>query len=172
MWSNGQWVNSSRDTYTYDAQENLTSVWFYSWQNSSWTPTDEGGEYFGFFVSDSAGNGYELGRGYNFNLLRNLIITGVASQSVSAPTSFSLSQNYPNPFNPSTMIRYELPRSSRVSLKVYNTLGQEVAGLVNDTRPAGVFTVQFDARRLASGVYYYRLLAGDFVSTKGMMILK
>jgi predicted GH43/DUF377 family glycosyl hydrolase len=95
------------------------------------------------------------------------------------PENYLLKQNYPNPFNPSTTIRYELPHASRVSLKVYNTLGQEVATLVNETKPAGMYTVQFDARlpggqagRLASGVYFYRLEAGTFVQTKRLVLLR
>ncbi len=95
----------------------------------------------------------------------------VTEQSV-APRQYELSQNYPNPFNPSTTIRYALPHSIRVSLKVYNTLGQEVATLVNETKPAGVYTVQFDAGGLASGVYYFRLQAGDFVHTKKMLVVR
>jgi hypothetical protein len=85
---------------------------------------------------------------------------------------FSLEQNYPNPFNPSTTIRYELPHSSWVSLKVYNTLGQEVATLVKETKAAGVYTVRFDAGSLASGMYFYRLQAGNFVETKKMLVVK
>jgi hypothetical protein len=77
------------------------------------------------------------------------------------PRDFELFQNYPNPFNPSSTIRYELPHASRVSLKVYNTLGQEVATLVNEAKPAGVYTVDFDAGGFASGVYYARLTASD-----------
>jgi hypothetical protein len=98
--------------------------------------------------------------------------TAVRELSADGPISFSLDQNYPNPFNPSTTIRYELPRSSWVSLHVYSVLGQDVAALVNETRPAGVFTERFDAANLASGVYYYRLQAGDFVSTRKMVVLK
>jgi len=88
------------------------------------------------------------------------------------PSAVRLYQNYPNPFNPSTTIRYELPHSSRVSLKVYNTLGQEVATLVSETKPAGVHTVQFEAGSLASGVNFYRLQAGNFVETKTLVVLR
>jgi photosystem II stability/assembly factor-like uncharacterized protein len=88
------------------------------------------------------------------------------------PTHYSLGQNYPNPFNPSTTIRYELPHASRASLKVYNTLGQEVATLVNETKAAGVYTVTFDAVGLASDVYFYRLQAGSFVDTKKLLLVR
>jgi photosystem II stability/assembly factor-like uncharacterized protein len=88
------------------------------------------------------------------------------------PSGIRLAQNYPNPFNPSTTIRYELPHAGHVTLKVYNTLGQEVATLVNETKPAGSYTVQFDAGGLASGVYFYRLQAGDFVQAKKLVVLR
>jgi photosystem II stability/assembly factor-like uncharacterized protein len=98
--------------------------------------------------------------------------TSIGDVPTELPSRTSIYQNYPNPFNPSTTIRYELPRSSRVSIKVYNTLGQEVATLVNETKPAGVYTVEFDAAGLASGMYFYRLQAGDFVQTKKLVVLK
>jgi len=100
------------------------------------------------------------------------MITSVDPGVRMVPDEFALSQNYPNPFNPSTTIRYELPHASRVSLKVYNTLGQEVATLVNETKSAGVYTVQFDAANLASGVYFYRLQAGDFVEVMKLVLLR
>jgi CubicO group peptidase (beta-lactamase class C family) len=100
------------------------------------------------------------------------LTVGVQRVCLPIPEDCRLLQNYPNPFNPSTTIRYELPHASRVSLKIYNVLGQEVATLVNETKPAGVYTAQFDAGSLASAVYFYRLQAGDFVSTKRMLVLK
>ena len=98
-------------------------------------------------------------------------ITGVALID-DVPTGFSLSQNYPNPFNPSTTIRFAVERSARVSLKVFNMLGQEVATLANGDYAAGTFQVTFDASRLASGVYYYQLRAGDFTAVQRMVFLK
>ena len=95
---------------------------------------------------------------------------GVMSEAL--PTEFALEQNYPNPFNPSTTIRYGLPSRSHGVLTVHNTLGQQVATLVEGEQEAGFHEVQFDASGLASGVYLYRLQAGDFVSTKSMLILK
>ena len=83
-----------------------------------------------------------------------------------------LAQNYPNPFNPSTTIRYDLPHKSQVSLTVYNTLGQLVSQLVSGEQEAGHNEVRFDGSNLSSGVCFYRLQAGDFVSTKRMLIVK
>ncbi len=88
------------------------------------------------------------------------------------PGTFFLTQNYPNPFNPSTTIRYALPHRSQVTLSVFNTLGENVARLVNAERGAGYYEVWFDASTLSSGVYFYRLQAGDYVSTKRMLVLK
>ena len=81
-------------------------------------------------------------------------------------------QNYPNPFNPTTMIRYALPVASRVMVKVYNVLGQEVATLVDEVQEAGFKAVAFDASKLSSGVYFYRLSARSYVETKRLLILK
>ena len=85
---------------------------------------------------------------------------------------FILSQNYPNPFNPSTTISFVLPKASEVSLKVYNMIGQEVASLINGRLNSGVQAVQFDASNLASGMYIYRLQAGNFSRTKKMVLIK
>jgi Secretion system C-terminal sorting domain len=88
------------------------------------------------------------------------------------PQEFLLHQNYPNPLNPSTTIKYELPHSSWVSLTVFDILGREVSVLVNERREAGVHEVKFDGSNLASGAYFYRLQAGDFVQTKRLLLLK
>jgi hypothetical protein len=89
-----------------------------------------------------------------------------------SPAKFELSQNYPNPFNPSTTIRYALASRSRVTLTVFNTLGQQVSTLVNETQDAGYHDVRFDGSGLASGVYFYRMQAGDLVQTKRLLILR
>ncbi len=88
------------------------------------------------------------------------------------PKSFSLDQNYPNPFNPTTTINYQLPTNGLVTLKVYDILGREVATLVNEKQNRGNYSVTFNASRLASGVYFYRLAAGSFVSVKKLMLVK
>ncbi|MBP1656402.1 MAG: hypothetical protein H6Q31_1003 [Bacteroidetes bacterium] len=88
------------------------------------------------------------------------------------PVAFSLEQNYPNPFNPSTTIRFDLPNASPVRLSVFDVLGREVSVLVNDQIAAGVHEVSFDAKQFASGMYVYRLQAGNFVQTRKMLFLK
>ena len=88
------------------------------------------------------------------------------------PVGFSLSQNYPNPFNPITKISYELRVTSYVSLKVYDMLGKGVAVLVNQKQNGGRYEVEFDGSNLPSGVYYYKIKAGNFEQVKKMMLVK
>jgi hypothetical protein len=92
--------------------------------------------------------------------------------TVTLPTKFALMQNYPNPFNPTTSIAYELPITAKVVLKVYDVLGREVATLVNQVQAAGRYVQPFNASGLSSGIYFYRLQAGNFVETKKMMLVK
>ncbi len=99
------------------------------------------------------------------------IVVGVEDENLT-PNEFGLAQNYPNPFNPTTTINFSLATKSDVSLKVYNLLGQEVMTLIEGVQNAGVHEVNFNANLLSSGVYFYTIKAGDFVSTKKMMLLK
>jgi hypothetical protein len=135
-------------------------------------------------VVDSVGMVYYW-ESYDFHFqpwaLRGAIIDGKQYGTISSleenpspemPAAFFLSQNYPNPFNPTTTIRYELPKSSLVRLSVYDVLGREVSVLVNERKNAGVHEVEFDATELSSGVYLYRLWAGDYISTKKLLVLR
>jgi len=97
---------------------------------------------------------------------------GVTEGTRELPQSCLLLQNYPNPFNPSTTIRYGLPNRSHVTLTVFNTLGQQVALLQNGEQEAGYHEVKFDGSGMSSGVYFYRLHAGDFIQTKRLLLLK
>ncbi|MCI0450558.1 MAG: T9SS type A sorting domain-containing protein [Chlorobi bacterium] len=85
---------------------------------------------------------------------------------------FNLSQNYPNPFNPATKINFSIPNSEHVSLRVYDILGREVKVLVNENLPVGEYEVDFDAKGLSSGMYYYSIRAGEYVSVKKMVLVK
>jgi hypothetical protein len=88
------------------------------------------------------------------------------------PQGFHLFQNYPNPFNPSTSIKFSIPNEEFVSLKVFNSLGEEVAVLINETKPAGNYSVSFNASKLTSGIYFYKIAAGNFFQTRKMMLIK
>ncbi|HEX2788262.1 MAG TPA: T9SS type A sorting domain-containing protein [Ignavibacteria bacterium] len=88
------------------------------------------------------------------------------------PSQYHLSQNYPNPFNPITKIQYQIPKSGFVSIKVYDINGKEIVTLVNENHQAGTFEAIFDGSNSASGIYFYRIQAGDFVETKKMMLTK
>ena len=100
------------------------------------------------------------------------MITDVEDQSNEIPSQFVLEQNYPNPFNPSTTINFSVPSSEFVTLKVYDILGKEVATLVNEEKQAGYYSVNFNASNLATGLYIYKLQAGNFVQTKKMILLR
>lgn len=92
---------------------------------------------------------------------------------VGIPGKYDLSQNYPNPFNPVTKINYDMPKDGKVNLRIYDITGREIAALINnELQPAGYYTVIFNASNLSSGVYFYRIVAGDFVATKKLMLIK
>ncbi|MFI5144821.1 MAG: T9SS type A sorting domain-containing protein, partial [Ignavibacteria bacterium] len=99
-------------------------------------------------------------------------IIGVESSSNNVPQRFSLAQNYPNPFNPVTKIEYAMPKGGNVELKVYDVLGKEVITLVNEHKPAGNYSVEFNGTNFASGVYFYKMVSGDFTAVKKMLIVK
>lgn len=108
------------------------------------------------------------------NSVTKPVVTSVDDDFIS--TKYTLEQNYPNPFNPSTEIRYSISEASNVSLKIYNVLGSEVASLVNSRQEAGSHSVSFNTNNfesgLSSGIYFYRLEAGSFVSTKKLVLMK
>ncbi|MBU1102008.1 MAG: T9SS type A sorting domain-containing protein [Bacteroidetes bacterium] len=88
------------------------------------------------------------------------------------PLTFGLAQNYPNPFNPSTVIKYQIPESSIVSLKVFDMLGREIKVLVNEQKNAGEYSVELDASQYSSGVYFYELRCNNFVNSRKMLLMK
>lgn len=100
------------------------------------------------------------------------IVLGVHDRPQSLPRAFRLEHNYPNPFNPTTTIRYEVPRTSFVTIRVYNVLGQEVVTLVSEKREPGRYQVVFDGSKLSSGVYFYRLQANGYANTLKLLLMK
>ena len=100
-------------------------------------------------------------------------ITGVQeNKSDGYPSSFQLSQNYPNPFNPTTVINYSLPKSGFVTIKVYDVLGKVVTTLINEDKPVGNYKVEFNANKLTSGIYFYRMESGLYSQTNKLLLLK
>ncbi len=127
----------------------------------------------------STGNSIGATTGYDIAIIKYSQTPTSVESETDVPSSYDLSQNYPNPFNPSTKIRYTIPNvsqsgveGSRVQLKIYDVLGNEVATLVNEEKSAGSYEVKFNASQLSSGVYFYKLQAGSFVQTKKMVLLK
>ena len=130
---------------------------------------------FGFeAINDSAVGANSKAQALNavLNYLDGVTDAPIYTSDAGTPKQYALQTNYPNPFNPVTTIAYSLPKESNVSLFVYDLLGKQVAAVVNGKQPAGDYSVAFDASRLASGVYMYRLQAGSFVQTKKMVLMK
>jgi len=155
--------------YSHGVLHNLNEMLGFGtcWWLSSATGINDSGQIFGV--------GYPLP--FSTLNLHAFVLTPVTSPTSVSTTSqlqlhYVLYQNYPNPFNPSTTIRYELPKASYVTLKIYNVLGQEVATLVNEEKPAGNYEVNFNASNLSSGVYFYKIKAGSYVETKKMNLIK
>jgi hypothetical protein len=102
----------------------------------------------------------------------NLITGIVKNNEVNLPRNYMLNQNYPNPFNPSTTISFSIPVQENVSIKVYNILGKEVATLINEVKTAGSYSVRFDAGKLSSGIYFYKLETPGYRNVRKMILLK
>ena len=127
---------------------------------------------------DASGNVYvtgtSAGDGWSVYTTIKYVQTPVSVEKEESgnPSRCQLAQNYPNPFNPSTTIKYELHHPAHVTLRIYNTLNQEVATLVDQNKPAGIHTVQFDGSKLPTGIYFCRLQAGGYTQTRKLMVLR
>lgn len=99
-------------------------------------------------------------------------VVGVKEKPLPTPQHYSLSQNYPNPFNPTTTITYAIPVAGRVTIEIFNVLGQKMATVLDKVQMAGTYTVDITANDLPSGVYLYRLKAGSFVQTRKMILMR
>ncbi len=203
----GHWVNSYISMYTYDSNQNLIERIFKKWEyndwinlskrsyfyldsgnldyatNENWVDNDWVAKNGSIFIDDSLGNrrfysGVKITADYeSLNGIDNAVIDEEA---------FFLSQNYPNPFNPSTIIKYSIPQSSLVQLRVYDVLGREVSSLVSERKSKGEHAVEFNAKNIPSGVYFYQLQSSpsinlpndkasteaNFMQTKKMILVK
>jgi len=115
---------------------------------------------------------YPLHIGNEWEMMEGTYVTDINEINISNLNTFLLAQNYPNPFNPVTTIKYQIPKISFVTLKIYDVLGNEITTLVNQEKPSGRYEVEFDALALPSGIYFYKLQAGSFVQTKKMVLMK
>jgi hypothetical protein len=135
------------DSLTFQAQQ----------RNRSFGRTQDGGGTWVTFASPTPGAGNQP--------------TGVGPVTP-MPVVFALEQNFPNPFNPTTVVRYQVPAVSDVRIVVYDMLGREVGVLVNERKPPGTFEVKWDGTRFATGVYVCRMIAGEYVKTRRMLLIK
>ena len=147
----GQWQDFQRLVNTIDQNDNITENLYQDFTEGAWV------------------NSYRFA--YIFSE-----ITSIKKENEQVPSDFVLSQNYPNPFNPSTTIKFSIPQSGFVSLKIYDLLGNEIAALVNEELSPGSYSATFDAslanQNLASGIYFYRLESNQFSQTKKLMLIK
>jgi hypothetical protein len=131
----------------------------------------------GVFFTDAL-NGWTVGNNGTILHTTNGGVSFVEEEQIDElPKEFLLSNNYPNPFNPSTKIKYSIPpvgtqRAVSVQIKVFDVLGNEIETLVNEEKPTGTYELTWNAEQLPSGVYFYQLKAGDYISTKKMLLLK
>ncbi len=139
----------------------ITGGW-QNWQTVSKEVKMEAGDYFLTLVA--------IQGGFNINWFSFDLVSDIEEDT--KPFNFSLEQNYPNPFNPTTVINYSVAEASRVSIKVYDVLGNEVSTLVNENKSPGNYSVEFDASNLSTGVYYYRLTTDKFSKAKKLLLLK
>jgi hypothetical protein len=151
------YINIKHDKTT--AKQILSQINALKLTDEAWVPQIQIAEY---LLSDSSA---ALGKSKASDSTLN-------NESIGAAKKYALSDNYPNPFNPTTVISYQLANDGLVTLKVYDILGKEVKTLVNGYKTAGNYSVSFDASKLSSGVYFYQLRAGNFISTKKMLLLK
>jgi len=169
-----QWQNRNTESDSITVQRGLTDSTFADFAKVSPDSTEfidtsvnQGSSYYyrlKIIMKDST----EI---QSYPVMLNTAATAI-DQFVTTPQQFELFNNYPNPFNPTTEISFSLPNTEKVTLKVYNLLGQEVAFLINQEMSAGKHSIKFDATHLPSGVYIYQLTAGSFFSNKKMMVLK
>jgi len=138
-------VNAWKWTYTYDVNNNMIENLKQGWLDSNWV---------------------------NYRKFTYTYIITRIEQLADGIETYSLSNNYPNPFNPTTYIKYQIPELSFVTLKVYDVLGNEIATLVNEEKPAGKYEVEFDGAGLPSGIYFYRIQTSSFHETKKMVFMK
>ncbi len=190
FFSSDTWTNAGGDfSSTASATQSVNANGSYSWGSSSemvadvqgWL--DDAANNFGWIVVGNEGGGKSVKQFGSHEISSpnsrptlvvtfTPLVTAVEDEKGRLPTEYNLAQNFPNPFNPVTTVAYQLPQSGRVSLIVYDLLGAEVATLVNSVQTAGIHSVKWNAINVASGIYFYRLEAGNFTQTRKLVVIK
>ena len=162
---------------------NNNTGWIVGWSGTILKTTD-GGTNWNFQTSGSTSRLYSVhftdqntgwavgGRGTILKTTNGGVTSVEDENSFNQPKDFLLSQNYPNPFNPTTIIKYQIPEISFVTIKIYDVLGNEIASVVNEEKSEGSYEVEFDGKKLTSGIYFYRLQADTYVETRKMVLIK
>lgn len=157
-----------------------TAIYLSTDNAAYWSPVNDGLREGTGIYSMAVINDTLIGSTRNFGIYRRPLsemVTDIKSSQNKLPTGYALQQNYPNPFNPITKIRYSVPSvrthgNASVHLDVYDILGRKIATLVNKKQPPGNYSVEFNAEKLASGIYFYKMQVGNFVETKKLVLLK
>ena len=159
----GIWVNNKRFTYTYDGRDNLIHFNSEAWSGSSWYASR------GHFAFNNNYNDHYFCEELSADYSR---VTSVDNSDNNVLCSFSLSQNFPNPFNPTTTISYSVSGKTNVKIAIYNSLGQEVSVLIDKEHTPAIYKIKFNASKLASGIYFYKIVSDKFVKTKKMLLIR
>lgn len=175
VYSGGAWLPQWQISSSFDGSGTLLSCRSDEWTGGSWVPSTAGIQrdaYASVSIVDAVGNQWRYGQFATLSFDYGTTPTGVRDEQGARPQVWELAQNYPNPFNPTTTIRYGVPERAHVALTVFTMLGEQVAVLYDGEQEAGYHEVRFDAGDLASGVYFYRLKAGNFIETKKLLLTR
>ncbi len=174
-WDNTNWVIVSKYKNTYDVNNNLIEELYQFWVGENWVI---GGKY--RLTYDVNNNLIEwlyeywdsqYWVNYMMRTFSYITITGI-EPLLDEVNTYNISNNYPDPFNPSTTIEFNLPKATNVRIEIFNIAGQKISTLLNKKMPAGSHQVEFNAQNLSSGIYYYRIEAGEFQDVKKMVLIK
>jgi hypothetical protein len=179
LWTDSVWMDQWKDYYEYDSNNNMIEeIGIYSWDGIEWESSAKFSNDYDAnnYITETIRQDWDAWDSLKWVNVHKWIyeyeeITDIDEKEIRV-NNFALSQNYPNPFNPTTKIRYSIPNQGFVTLKVFDVLGREIATLVNKEQPVGNYEVEFDASSLTSGIYFYRIQAGEFVETKKMVLMK
>jgi photosystem II stability/assembly factor-like uncharacterized protein len=161
------------DSRIWYIREIDSNIYYSSNNGSSWSVQFVTPDHVGFrHITKARTGNYMWAADISGNVFRYEITTGITQPGNEVPPGFLLKQNYPNPFNPETKIAYSLPEAADVKLKIYNSLGKEIALLVNEAQERGSYEVKWNAASFESGVYFYRIEAGEYMETKKMLLVK